>query len=218
MRGEGAVIWGYCGIFPVCHCDPLGSPPGICGTYLQKAIMEEYDICEHSHRFAAWCAGRAASRGKHGFSVELARELLDASVCNDKVCTPDQLPAPAKMDEAHKHWRDQILKRAPEINLHLSHGIAAKLINVYLKARFVHPHYETDARVSALHPPIDRILLNSLARIDLNGKQRFWRRYANIGWTNFCSDQYEAVIYEIRDALGQDVPMWQIEAHWAGHQ
>ena len=51
---------------------------------------------------------------------------------------------------------------AKDRGLDLTHGVAAKLINIYLKATFVSADHQDSPRVRAIHPPIDSILLDSL--------------------------------------------------------
>ena len=51
---------------------------------------------------------------------------------------PDNLPTPDCIDLSHKEWREKAILSAKRMNLiGFGHGIAAKLINVYLKGAFV---------------------------------------------------------------------------------
>ena len=63
------------------------------------------------------------------------------------------------MDEEHRRWRAVVKKAAKFEGLNFTHGVAAKLINVYLKSRFVCGGHHAHKRVHNLHPPIDAILL-----------------------------------------------------------
>jgi hypothetical protein len=99
----------------------------------------------------------------------------------------------------------------------VTHGVAAKLINVYLKSRFVCGGFADNPKVQALHPPIDRLLLEELAREDFGGKRKFWAQVNQCGWSKFDSTTYENVIQEIRNSLNAG-PMWEIERFWKGHQ
>ena len=99
-----------------------------------------------------------------------------------------------------------------------THGVAAKLINIYLKAGFVCGGQDNDPRVQALHPPIDRLLLEELYRNDIGGLRGEWGQARKIRWSKFTSKQYETVIASIRSALGVNVPLWHIEKYWRGYQ
>jgi len=66
---------------------------------------------------------------------------------------PEQLPSESMMDDSHRAWRTAVVAAAAALDLQLTHGVAAKLVNMYLKAglvaadttttrvckRFIHP-------------------------------------------------------------------------------
>lgn len=176
-----------------------------------------YDKDEHSHRFAAWAAGRAASVKSCRFSVEKARAMLEKAKFTSSLANPSALPEPAEVDRCHRAWRKDLIGAGSCLDLELTHGVAAKLINVYLKARFVCGGYAEDSKVAALHPPIDRLLLHGLASSDFCGQARTWRQAESRGWSNFDPDEYENLICELRKGL-KGAPFWMIETHWQGHQ
>jgi hypothetical protein len=175
--------------------------------------VEGYSIHEHTHHFAAWAAGRAASTSTLRMSVDKGRRLLEAVGFAADFATPDLLPDPSTIDTEHRRWRASTMIHSAK----LTEGIAAKLINVYLKARFVCGGFADHPSVTALHPPIDRLLLNELGRRDFAGQGRFWRRASQDGWSTFDGPRYEEVIDRIRAGL-DGKPMWMIESHWRGHQ
>jgi hypothetical protein len=99
----------------------------------------------------------------------------------------------------------------------MSHGVAAKLINCYLKCRFTcGPHFE-DERVQALHPPIDRTLLKELRKADIGGRKNDWAAAEQKAWSKYESEDYEGVIDLMRATLGGSL-LWRIEQYWKGHQ
>lgn len=102
--------------------------------------------------------------------------------------------------------------------LDFTHGVAAKLINVYQKACFVCGGQDTDPRVQALHPPIDGLLLKELYRKNVGELRQEWSKARTIRWSKFTTDEYQNVITSIRSALGKNVPLWHIEKHWRGYQ
>ena len=92
-----------------------------------------YRIEEHSHRFAAWAAGRAASVKGCRFSVEQGREILEGCGFTAGFSTPEHLPVTSAIDERHREWRVRACTLAHAKGMKFTHGGSAKLINVYLK-------------------------------------------------------------------------------------
>jgi hypothetical protein len=176
-----------------------------------------YEISTHKHRFAAWTAGRAASVKGARFKVKLIQSLL-GDIGFDKLTVPDDLPSPIEMDEIHKKWREKLILAAKERNLTFTHGVAAKVINMYLKTVFVCGGHAESAKVDALHPPIDSVLLDELYKNETDAKRKAaWQAARRIRWSLLDSDQYEAVIDAIRSRQGT-AALWKIEEHWRGHQ
>jgi hypothetical protein len=118
----------------------------------------------------------------------------------------------------HLKWREDVIAAAQGQGIIFTHGIAAKIINCYLKVRFVCAGAHNDARVQALHPPIDEVLLKELARLDFGGQANQWRKFRQARWSKFDSTTYQSVIDLIRQTLPADEPIWKIEEHWEGHQ
>jgi hypothetical protein len=71
--------------------------------------------------------------------------------------------------------------------------------------------------VKALHPPIDKVLLDTLARENFGGQGKAWSKISREGWSKLDSRKYEELISLMRACL-RDRPMWEIEEHWQGHQ
>jgi hypothetical protein len=116
--------------------------------------------------------------------------------------SPERLPLPQNIDDEHRRWRYAVIAAARTQEITFTHGVAAKLINIYLKAGFVCGGHHLNDSVRALHPPIDRALLKELALRNFGGVRRFWNESMNIGWSKFDSDQYENVISKIRVVMG----------------
>lgn len=178
--------------------------------------MQHYSIELHCHRFAAWAASRAASTKVCRFAVIKGIRALEACGFSEHF-THDKLPPASETDSKHQEWRETICNR-DDIRIEgMTHGVAAKLINIYMKTRFVCGGFAEDERVKALHPPIDRLLLNSMAQNNFGGASELWMHYRNIGWSNFNDEQYTAVINKIRESC-HGTPLWKIEYFWQGHQ
>ena len=106
---------------------------------------------------------------------------------------------------------------AEEEELHLTHGISAKLINMYLKSTIICGGFHQHKNAKFIHPPIDRVLLKELYSVNFNNKKKFWKEYENIAWSKFNSEQYENVISEIKAGIN-GAPLWEIEKYWKGYQ
>lgn len=177
-----------------------------------------YSIEQHQHLFAAWAASRAASVKGCRFKVRQGREILEASGFTPALALPDQLPAPEKMDEQHQAWRDRVIESAQSLARPVfTHGVAAKLINVYLKCRFVCGGHHAHERVLHLHPPIDDELLKTLINKDVGGHGKAWKRLRRQRWSKFSSDHYQEAIALMRQSLTGEA-LWKIEEHWKGNQ
>jgi hypothetical protein len=180
---------------------------------------EAYAIEIHQHRFAAWAASRAASVKGCRFTVEQGRTILEKCGFDANFARPAQLPKPDDIDAQHQKWRIDVIAaaRSQGVPLAFTHGVAAKLINVYLKSRFVCAGHHAHARVRALHPPIDAVLLKTLADANVGGHAKGWQKAATQRWSKFGSDDYQRVIDLVRQSL-EDGALWTIEEHWQGNQ
>ena len=178
-----------------------------------------YSIEVHKHRFAAWAAGRAAiANRRRSFKVKEAQAILEVVGFKSSLSNPDDLPSPQRFDADHRRWREAIIAAAAKQGLHcFTHGVAAKLINIYLKSRFVCGGHHNHPHVRAIHPPIDSGVLKQLYSKDIGGLRLEWLKAKNVGWSNFDSDQYEAVILNIRKAM-PGAALWEVEQFWQGYQ
>jgi len=176
-----------------------------------------YTIEEHKHRYASWAASRAASVKGCRFTVLQGRMLLEKINIDSLVNSPDKLPASNEMDLQHEEWRITIILEAKKMGLLFTHGVAAKLINMYLKTIFVCGGYNAHENVIALHPPIDAVLLKALRKKDIGGFKEQWKKAEKARWSKFSTEEYETVIRYIKEAMNEE-PLWLIEEHWQGFQ
>jgi len=181
-----------------------------------RVSRSPYDIELHQHRFAAWAAGRAASVKGCRFSVAQGRYILERSFIS-KLSKPEQLPRSRDVDAMHRQWRNRVIAVAKRHNLKFTDGVAAKLINVYLKCRFVCGGHHGHENVRNLHPPIDDVLLKTLAEQNYGGFAKYWRDARKKRWSKLNAEEYEGVIRRIREALKGE-PLWTIEEYWKGNQ
>ncbi|UMB61091.1 hypothetical protein MHL31_02550 [Lutibacter sp. A80] len=180
--------------------------------------MSDYKINDHIHLFSSWAAGRASSVKDNRFKVEIGQKILNKSTIKNFILNPDILPnSESEFKISHREWRQQIIDLAKEEGLQFTHGVSAKLINIYLKSIIICGGFYNHENARFIHPPIDRVLLKELARQNFNGKAKLWKRFENIAWSKFNSEQYEEVISEINIGLNE-APLWQIEKYWKGYQ
>jgi hypothetical protein len=187
------------------------------GYVAAVSSLTSYEIEQHKHLFAAWAAGRAASVKGCRFSVEHGREVLEACGFTYQFATPEQLPTAERIDDQHRRWRNAAIRTAESHGLSFTHGVAAKLINIYLKSRFVCGGRHSHERVHNLHPPIDDVLLAELGRLDIGGYAKHWRQARRTRWSKLNSEQYEQLIGLVRQSLKGE-PLWKIEEYWRGNQ
>lgn len=173
----------------------------------------EYTVFEHRHRFSAWAGARAAQRGLKSWRSPLLREAIEACGAM-KTLQSDAWPRTAEeVDALHRHWSNGILTHCAGASAPGTYGRAAKLLNVYLKSMLIlGPHADTPfARLT--HPPVDRILLQTLAKQSAfsAAHRRLWQENE---WTALKEAGYFDLIRSFRDE-GLDKPaFWHIERYW----
>ncbi len=200
--------------------------------HVQPCGMEEYHPAEHRFRFAAWCAATASrsSRSVCTFSVERGAELLRTSSIRFLALGPQWLPRPDIFDEEHDRWCSEILERGrAEISPDgFSYGIAAKMVNCFTKTLFLNeaigdslPGDQSADGVfsqpaAALHPPVDRVLLETLQKRNVGEAGSRWRAFKQKGWSKFDRATYLDVIGLMKEVSGGRPA--QLEAFWIGYQ
>lgn len=177
-----------------------------------------YSIEEHKHRFATWAAGRAANVRGCRFKVQQAKSILESAGLRTVSLSVQNLPPPEYFDIEHRKWRSEVIEAAEGHKLLFTHGVAAKLINVYLKSIFVCGNSHEDQRVKAIHPPIDSLLLDDLYRLNIGNKKSEWSKARKARWSKLDSDSYENLIKAIKSSVPAGAGLWEIEESWVGHQ
>lgn len=198
---------------------------------------EKYSIEQHKHIFASWAASRAASvrPSKNSklpiksFTVQEGLEVLE-EIGFTKDFKLESLPkSQEEFDNEHAKWCDKAIskfesfedkKKSSEDRF--SYGVAAKLINCYLKVRFVCGGDHNLERVNFVHPPIDSLLLTSLVK-DSSDFKKFYKELKSKAWSNFEKSHYTSVINKIKEIddleyLGHKESLWKIEYYWQGHR
>ena len=171
------------------------------------------DLSHIQHRFAAWAAASAARVSpKCRFKVKFGVEILERLGFGPGYGDPAKLPLPSRFDDQHRRWREKAVRLAKARRIKMSHGVAAKLINVYLKSRFICGGHADHPKVAALHPPIDSILLEALIASNAGGFGKSWHALAKVRWSNLDSGQYETAIACLRSCFN---PAWAAERLWS---
>lgn len=173
-----------------------------------------YDIKEHKHRYAAWAASRASSVKGCRFKVRQGGMIIKHLNLTD---CPEKLPEPCKFDSFHRSLRESAISKSKELGLNFTHGVAAKLINIYMKTIFICGGHSEHDKTKSIHPPIDALLLKALHQKNIGGLKAEWREAIKIRWSKFNSEQYEKVIKNIRAALNGE-SLWKIEEYWQGYR
>lgn len=194
--------------------------------------IHTYDVNVHLHRYAMWTAHRAAIRRQKGAVSQNVEGWFESIGFDRDLELPkligDRFRDQAKFDRSHRRWRELMIAESKRQNGvdELSHGRAAKVINVYLKTRYVLTAPCSHAAY-VIHPPIDRILLSNLKRCT-KGNEKYDglrdlikdTKGRVIPWTKMDCAAYEKIISELRkfcdnQSAEKDMPFWKLECYWS---
>jgi len=172
-----------------------------------------YDLFEHRHRFSVWAAARATQRGFT--TVDNLRDALQSTDIAHFVRkhVTDRIDANG-FAIRHGKWCDNIVEFLLDAGIqNVSFGRAAKLVAVYLKSMVVVGPYANSSLAQVAHPPIDRLLLQALSRLeDLPREAR--RIFRTTNWTDLKREEYYALIERIRVSVPDLNPFWHLERYW----
>lgn len=166
-----------------------------------------YSTYRHRHNFAAWAGARAAQRG-FTTTEKLKGALESTSIKNfiDRPC------GEGAFGDHHRQWCRSICGHLSSVGVeNPTYGRAAKLVAVYLKSMVVLPDLESE-EASYVHPPIDRILLQNIAK-DTEVDAERSRTLRSVSWTTLSEAAYFELISILSDING-DRPFWKIEEYW----
>jgi hypothetical protein len=175
-----------------------------------------YSLADHQHRFAVWAAARATQRGLAKFSTSSVNDALTAcgvvAVADNAVDWPTTARAFAR---AHRNWCRTMRANLRSARIgNVSHGRAAKAIAIYLKVRIVLGGHHDSAFAKVIHPPIDRILLQGVAKHLRARDPVFARRLQVTTWTSLTEVRYDDLIARLRGAGLNQPAFWWIERFW----
>ncbi len=207
--------------------------------------ISSYNLDFHKHILSKWAASRAASQSKgFKFSVELGSKLLlfgkKGSQASDQefidyIKQIENFNSQDDYDSWHHQtivnmtsYTDELKQLLDKHNKsfnNYTYGIAAKILNCYLKVFFLES-FGNQKFADFIHPPVDAILLKALRKEDkklFNFKNSV---FTNIGvlkiptWTRINENEYKEIIKLMKEFLsikGQN-GLWKIEFFWIGHQ
>ena len=182
------------------------------------AASNVYSLEEHSHRFAAWCAARAATRKLRGATNGAIRQALEASELPGLLAA-DPASWPRTTDEfeaLHARWCSQIVQALNEAGVDgATYGRAAKVVAIYLKTRVVCGGQASSDLGRLAHPPIDSILLKALAKeVGFSpAARKLWRETR---WTQLDAAGYSEVIASLRSEGLDGDGFGRVERWWVG--
>ena len=207
--------------------------------------ISSYNLDFHKHILSKWAASRAASQSKgFKFSVELGSKLLLFGKKRSQASDQEFIDYIKQIEnfnsqDDYDSWHHQTIVNMTSYTDELKHlldkhnksfnnytyGIAAKILNCYLKVFFLES-FGNQKFADFIHPPVDAILLKALRKEDkklFNFKNSV---FTNIGvlkiptWTRINENEYKEIIKLMKEFLsikGQN-GLWKIESFWIGHQ
>lgn len=122
--------------------------------------MNNYIFEQHQHNFSVWTAARAVQRNftsTHNIQAAIDKSDLRRFAENPSLCTHDLF------DEFHRHCCQQLIASFMNSGVEASYGRAAKIMAIYLKTSIILCNKGQCRRSSVIHPPVDRILLATIA-------------------------------------------------------
>ncbi len=173
-----------------------------------------YDIQEHKHRFSAWAASRAASVVNNRFKVHEGKCIIESAGIAKTI---EELPEADLFDDYHEQLRKKVIVASRRYGYEFTHGVAAKLINIYLKSMFVCTEEYNNPKVKAIHPPIDSVLLDTLYKEDIGGQKERWNITRQVKWSKLSDSDYVFVINTVKIVM-LNQGLWEIEQYWKGFQ
>jgi hypothetical protein len=167
-----------------------------------------YTAHERIHNFSVWAAARATQRGFT--SVPVLRAALEVSGVEVFARQPKNLHA---FDSLHKERCRAICAYLESVGIgNVTYGRAAKLVNVYMKGMVVLPSMDSKA-AGIVHPPIDRILLRSIAA-DTSVDEKHRAVCRRVNWTQLEEKEYFDLVGVLR-AVNGGGPFWKLERYWS---
>lgn len=168
-----------------------------------------YTIFEHRHKFAVWAAARAVQRGWKNAKVPKLKDAIERSGIKQFLEKPSCMDTTQKdFENIHRQWCGSIKKYLSSTGLDTSYGRVTKLVAIYIKSMVIVAGAEHTSLGMVAHPPIDRLLLQSL------GSEFDLPTLRNLNWTQLDENDYYTLIDVLRCTVPNNQPFWMIEEYW----
>ena len=207
--------------------------------------ISSYNSDFHKHILSRWAASRAASQSKgFKFSVELGSKLLLFGTSKSQTSDQEFIDYIKQIETFNSQddfdsWHHQtivnmitdsyefrqLLDTHNKSHNNYTYGIAAKLLNCYLKVFFLESFGKQNF-AEFIHPPVDAILLKALRKDDKKLFNFENSIFTNIGvqkiptWTRINENEYKTIIKLMKEFVSSknENGLWKIESFWIGHQ
>lgn len=167
-------------------------------------MMDNYTFEEHRHNYSVWTAARAVSRN-FTTTANVKKAIATSDLRN--FTNSNLEPTQEEFDCLHVQWATQLISSLTEsTGAIVSYGRAAKIISIYLKTSVVLCNQGNCAKSLVIHPPIDGILLNSIA------KKIGLKELTRERWTQLDKENYWELVNKLKTEFGSFD--WKLEYFW----
>jgi hypothetical protein len=162
-----------------------------------------YTFEKHLHNYACWTAARAVQRNFTN-TPNIIRAIETSALMQ---LDSHKVNSSEEYDVFHRKCCNQLIDYLKtECNIEATYGRAAKIVAIYLKTSVI-VRYSGEGELSEVaHPPIDRILLTNLHRV--NKELNFLKR----PWTQLNEMEYFELINKLRTFNLNK--FWMLEEYW----
>lgn len=168
--------------------------------------MAPYTFSKHKHNYAVWTAARAVQRGFT--TTAKIKAAIESSPLRS--FSEDTLSYSEEDFELfHKECSQELINAFATSGIKdVSYGRAAKIIAIYLKTTIILCNKGECKKSTVIHPPIDNILLTTMAN-----KFEGLKKLKDERWTSLDKDAYWKLVSKIKSHFNKFD--WSLEEHWS---
>lgn len=164
----------------------------------------EYNFEKHAHNFAVWASARAVQTARKKCKRKLNTKNIYASIMKSGLY--DFAKVKPNLDQEEFDLLHESFCSAIKKYLGASYGLAAKIVNIYLKVTIL-VEDKGESRISkVLHPPIDSILLKNFAI------RHQIKDLRNQKWSKLNKIEYKRILNIIKGKYSNC--LWVSEENW----